>query len=150
VEREKRLVIISIFSKYRVWNFPEEYVQMLREEFPEFAFIQTREKSDYLDNIGAAEIVVSFRFTPEDFHLSRSMKWLHIAGAGVGKIIFDDLIKSEVIITKTSGINKEAVSEMAWGFILCLSKMFPVWIENKMKGDILSDTIDFTGISRER
>ncbi|MDD3626438.1 MAG: D-2-hydroxyacid dehydrogenase [bacterium] len=143
MENNKRIVMISIFSKYRFWNFPEGYVQKLQDEFKEFKFIQTKNKEEFNQYLPKAEVFATFRFSPDDFKKAVSLKWLHIAGAGVGRIIFDELIKSQVIITKTSGINKEAVSEMAWSFILSLAKMHPVWLEYKKKGDILSSEIDF-------
>lgn len=141
--KNKRLGLISIFSKYRVWNFPEKYVKQLNQEFSEFKFLQTKNKSQFLELIPDAEILVSFRFKAEDFQKAKNLKWIHYGGAGVGKIIFEDLMKSDMIVTKSAGINAEAVAEMTWAFILGIAKMIPTWISFKNKGNILADEINF-------
>ena len=141
--KKSRLVLISIFSKYRTWNLSNEIVEKLSHEFPEFKFIQTKNKSEFLKYIPETEILLSFRFSAKDFLIAKKLKWIHFGGAGVGRIIFDQLLQSDVIITKSAGINTEAVAEMAWSFILALAKMFPAWLENKNNGDILSDRINF-------
>lgn len=51
-----------------------------------------------------------------------SLKWIHIAAAGVDSLMFDDLVESEVVVTNSRGIFDRPIAEFVLGTILAFAK----------------------------
>ena len=55
---------------------------------------------------------------------AQDLKWIHWCGAGVDALLFDDLQKSEVILTNAGGIFDRAMAEYVLGYMLIETKGF--------------------------
>ena len=52
------------------------------------------------------DILVCYKITPELFsYRSDKLKWIHIGASGIDVSLFNDIIKSKVMITNSKGIN---------------------------------------------
>lgn len=51
-----------------------------------------------------------------------SLRWLHVAAAGVDKLLFPELVASEVVVTNARGIFDRAMAEFVLGSILAVAK----------------------------
>ncbi len=56
--------------------------------------------------------------------VSPDLKWIQIGAAGIEKSLFQEVLKSKVIVTNASGIHADPVSEYVMSAILYFSKMF--------------------------
>ncbi len=52
------------------------------------------------------------------------LRWVHVATAGVDRVLFPDLIDSDVVLTNSRGVFDQALAEYALGLMLILSKEF--------------------------
>ena len=69
------------------------------------------------------DILVCYQITPELFNYSSDkLKWIHIGASGVDENLFDDILKSKVMITNARGINSRPVAEFVMSQILYFSK----------------------------
>lgn len=50
------------------------------------------------------------------------LKWIHIAAAGVDSLMFDDLVKSDVVVTNSRGVFDRPIAEFVLGQILSFAK----------------------------
>lgn len=57
------------------------------------------------------------------------LKWMQCMVAGADNILTDDIVKSDVILTNTSGIHVAQVSEVALEFMLMLAKRAPLYFK---------------------
>ena len=75
-----------------------------------------------------SEILLGWDFKGgEVIHQWRSaqdLKWIHWCGAGVDAVLFDDLRKSDVILTNAGGIFDRAMAEYILGYMLIETKGF--------------------------
>jgi len=55
---------------------------------------------------------------------AQDLKWIHWCGAGVDAVLFDDLRKSDVILTNAGGIFDRAMAEYVLGYMLIETKGF--------------------------
>ncbi len=53
---------------------------------------------------------------------ARSLRWLHIASAGVDKMLFPDLVASDVTVTNSRGVFDEPIAEYVLGLVLAFAK----------------------------
>jgi phosphoglycerate dehydrogenase-like enzyme len=51
-----------------------------------------------------------------------SLKWIHIAAAGVDSLMFDDLVESSVVVTNSRGVFDRPIAEFVLGQILAFAK----------------------------
>lgn len=50
------------------------------------------------------------------------LQWIHVAAAGVDKLLFDDLVESDVVVTNARGVFDRPIAEFVLGSILARAK----------------------------
>jgi phosphoglycerate dehydrogenase-like enzyme len=68
---------------------------------------------------------------PRVFHLANSVRWIHSLSAGVEKILFPELVASEVPVTNARGVFKRSLAEFAVLGILFHTKKVRRLIDNQ-------------------
>lgn len=53
---------------------------------------------------------------------AEELEWIHVAAAGVDKLLFDDLVRSEVVVTNARGIFDRPIAEFVLASILAFAK----------------------------
>ncbi|WP_104180215.1 D-2-hydroxyacid dehydrogenase [Arthrobacter sp. B0490] len=61
---------------------------------------------------------------PDAWHAAGSLRWLHVAAAGVDKLLFPDLVASDVVVTNAHGIFDQPMAEYVLGAVLHAAKGF--------------------------
>ena len=69
------------------------------------------------------DVLVTYKITPDLFNCrSENLKWIHIGASGIEENLFEDLIKSKVILTNSKGINSKPVAEFIISQIMFFAK----------------------------
>ncbi|WP_241991162.1 D-2-hydroxyacid dehydrogenase [Cryobacterium sp. Hh38] len=63
-----------------------------------------------------------------------SLKWIHVAAAGVDKLLFDGLRQSGVVVTNSRGIFDRPIAEFVLGSILAMAKDLPGSLRRQWDG----------------
>jgi len=53
---------------------------------------------------------------------ARALRWVHVAGAGVDRVLFDDLVASDVVVTNSRGVFDQPMAEYVLGMVLMFAK----------------------------
>ncbi|PPB49724.1 hydroxyacid dehydrogenase [Arthrobacter pityocampae] len=61
---------------------------------------------------------------PAAWHAAGSLRWLHVAAAGVDKLLFPGLVASDVVVTNAHGIFDQPMAEYVLGAMLHAAKGF--------------------------
>ncbi|TKV28459.1 D-2-hydroxyacid dehydrogenase [Arthrobacter sp. NamB2] len=61
---------------------------------------------------------------PAAWHAAGSLRWLHVAAAGVDKLLFPGLVSSDVTVTNAHGIFDQPMAEYVLGAVLHAAKGF--------------------------
>ncbi|HWE89716.1 MAG TPA: D-2-hydroxyacid dehydrogenase [Pseudonocardiaceae bacterium] len=83
-------------------------------------------EADLADALPGAEILFLWDF--RSAALARAwasvdtLRWVHIASAGVDKLLFPELITSDVVVTNSRGVFEEPIAEYVLGLVLCFAK----------------------------
>ncbi|MBI1798573.1 MAG: D-2-hydroxyacid dehydrogenase [Candidatus Eisenbacteria bacterium] len=101
-----------------VWNLPAAQLERLRGDFPGVRFDSpaTREEANAI--LAEADVVCGYAVTPANFALAKRLRWIHVAAAGVGGVLFPELIASEVALTNGRGLHAVAMAEHALAVML--------------------------------
>ena len=102
------------------------------KEYKDFSFIHIADNKDLSNNIEDLDILVCYGISPNIFNLrSEKLKWIHIGASGIEENLFNDVLKSRVMITNSKGINSKPVAEFIMAQILYFSKRFKECTEFK-------------------
>ena len=89
------------------------------------SFIHISDYKSLKKNLKDLDILVCYGITPELFkYRSDKLKWIHIGASGVEDSLFNDVLKSRVMITNAKGINSKPVAEFIMSQILYFAKRF--------------------------
>ena len=65
------------------------------------------------------------------WHAADSLEWVHVAGAGVDAVLFDELVESDVTVTNSRGVFDRSIAEYVIGTMLMFAKDFRATIEHQ-------------------
>ncbi len=101
-------------------------------KFRNISFIHISDHKSLIRNFKNLDILVCYGINPDLFsYRSDKLKWIHIAAAGVEDSLFDEIIKSKIVITNAKGINSKPVAEFVLSQILYFSKRFSECLDFK-------------------
>ena len=135
MSERKLKVLIALYHKLPPWNFPERMAASLREEFPSVEIGRAASQEELEKGIEDADILFGWRLPREVFLRARRLKWVHIAAAGVGGSLHQEMIASPVIMTNSRGIHSIPAAEHAMGLILSLLRKLPRAIVYQKQGE---------------
>jgi phosphoglycerate dehydrogenase-like enzyme len=84
--------------------------------------------------IADAEAYAGFGISRPLFAAARRLRWVHTAAAGVGGLLFPELIASEVVITNSAGVHAIPMAETVVGGILYLLRGFDFAVDRQRVG----------------
>jgi phosphoglycerate dehydrogenase-like enzyme len=64
-----------------------------------------------------------------------ALRWVHATSAGVDKLIFDEMVASDVLITNSRGVFDTAMAEYVLGLVLAMAKDLPGTLRHQDRGE---------------
>lgn len=93
------------------------------EAVAEVRYARAAELADAIPGADALLLWDFFSTAVEDvWAYADSLKWIHVAAAGVDKLLFDGLRQSDVVVTNSRGIFDRPIAEFVLGSILAMAK----------------------------
>ena len=118
-------ILVSIFSDILTWNIPDAHVRRLRECFPHHQFAHARDAAETDALAPDAEIAFSSLIRRSTLAAAPRLKWIHSPAAGVGSMLFPEMIGSPVVVTNSRGTHAEAMAEHVIGVIIAVLRKVP-------------------------
>lgn len=103
-------VAVGIFST-PVWTLEPRYVGELRRRFPDVEFTQAFSPAELETIIADAEIAFSSMVRETTLAHARKLRWVHSTAAGVGGSLFPGLVKSDIVLTNSKGVQSASLAE---------------------------------------
>lgn len=76
--------------------------------------------------LGGTDVLLAWDFSSEALRTAwthaSSLRWVHVAAAGVDRMLFDELVESDVVVTNGRGVFDQPVAEFVLGYILAVVK----------------------------
>lgn len=96
------------------------------QEIEELAEVRLTKADGLAAAMAGADVLYQWHsFSPalkENWAAASSLKWVHVSAAGVSQLLFDELIRSDVVYTNSRGVLSRAIAEFALGFVLDFAK----------------------------
>ena len=95
-------------------------------EIEELAEVRLTKADGLADALDGADVLYQWHsFSPalrENWDAASSLRWVHVSAAGVSQLLFDDLIRSNVVYINSRGVLSRAIAEFALGLVLDMAK----------------------------
>jgi len=111
-------VVEFIRDQDKVWDLPTPVMDRLRCDFPAVEFVSPRDQPEADRAVRSAEVVLGWAVRQQNFRTAERLRWIQVTAAGVGHMLFPELVESEVVVTNGRGIHAVAMAEHTIGVIL--------------------------------
>ncbi len=75
-----------------------------------------------LDVIPDVDILIAGTFNKDILKKAERLKWVHALAAGVDRLLFPEFLKSDIVLTNSSGVHPIPISEHVLGMMLMFSR----------------------------
>ena len=118
-----RLTVIEFMrDDEAVWNLPRRLVDDLARGFPGVRFESPPDRAAAEALLGEADVVYGPLLRPENIRLAHRLRWVHVSAAGVGSVLFPELVASDVVLTNGRGLHAVSMAEHALGLMLAFAR----------------------------
>jgi phosphoglycerate dehydrogenase-like enzyme len=133
-------ILVAIYSEFQSWCIPEPQLDELRRAFPEHTFVRADSDDAALVAVPDVDAAFSSRITRAHLAAARRLRWIHSPAAGVGAMLFPEMVRSSVIMTNSRGNSSTTIAEHVMAVALALLRDFPlawrrqqerVWAQNE-------------------
>lgn len=104
-------ILVAIYSPFASWCIPDAQVEALRRQFPEHTFVRADTDAQTLARIADADIAFSSLINEQHFHAAARLAWIHSPAAGVGSMLFPEMVASPIVITNSRGNSSATIAE---------------------------------------
>ena len=125
-------VLVAIYGQHP-WNIPDANVESLRRRFPHFTFDHAADEAEVIARIGDADVGFLGRLRAPGFARAGRLRWVHSPAAGVGNLMFPELIASDVTITNSRGLHGLVIAEHVIGVAIALFRQLHVDVRAQLE-----------------
>lgn len=133
-------ILVAIYSPFPSWCIPDAQVEHLRREFPEHTFTRADSDAEMLARIVDTDVLYGARLNRSHLAAARRLRWIHSPAAGVGNMLFPEMVASPVILSNSRGNSAVTIAEHVLAVTLALLRQLPlawqrqterVWAQNE-------------------
>jgi phosphoglycerate dehydrogenase-like enzyme len=134
-------VLVAVHSPVSLWNIPAAHVEQLRAAFPQHTFVHVVDEAGVAAHVGDADVAFMSELRPAHLAAARQLRWVHSPAAGVGSMLFPEMLDSAVVLSNSRGMSAETIAEHVLGVTLALFRKLPLalrsqaarhWAQNDM------------------
>jgi phosphoglycerate dehydrogenase-like enzyme len=124
-------VLVAIYSPFASWCIPEAQVEWLRREFPRHTFSRANSDKETLERIADVDVVFGATVRPDQLAAARKLRWIHSPAAGIGNMLFPEMVASPVLMTNSRGNSAATIAEHTVGVTLALLRDLPLAVRRQ-------------------
>ncbi len=124
------------FVRYEdgVWNLPPARMEALAAEFPGVRFDSPADRAAAERLLPEADIVLGWAVRRSNFATARRLRWVQLTAAGVGGLLFPELVESPVVVTNARGLHAVSMAEHALGVLLTFARKLHLARDAQLRG----------------
>jgi D-2-hydroxyacid dehydrogenase (NADP+) len=105
-----------------MWTLPRHEVARIAERLSGDDVIDARSSAERIAAYPGAEVIVANRMNAAEFDAARDARWIHATAVGVGGLMIQPVVESDVIVTNTKGVHSDAIAEHALALALAVRR----------------------------
>ena len=93
---------------------------------PDHTIVHTASSDATLAAIADVDVAFSAQITPVELSAARKLRWIHSPAAGVGSMLFPEMVASDVVMTNSRGTSAVTIAEHTIAVTLALLRNLPL------------------------
>ena len=118
-------VVIGVISPAPAWVLPRRFVDQLRLDFPQHTFLDAWDRETLRRLLPEADVAFTPFIDRDVFGSAARLRWVQSPAAGVGSLMFPELLASAVVLTSARGIRARSIAEHVLGVTIALARRLP-------------------------
>lgn len=139
------LILVSVHSPVAVWNIPAEYVSRLRRQFSAHTFLHATNAAETKALLPEVDILFASEIDRSEFEVATRLRWIHSPAAGVGGMLFPEMVASPVVITNSRGVSADTMAEHVVAVTLAVFRNLPLAVERQLQHVWAQDELSMRG-----
>jgi D-2-hydroxyacid dehydrogenase (NADP+) len=136
-------ILVGVISPAAIWVMPRQFVDSLRAQFPQHAFLEAWDRDAIRQQLPAADVAFTPFIDRDVFPTATRLQWIQSPAVGVGRLMFPELHASPVVITSAKGIRARSIAEHVIGVSIALARRLPLalraqaahrWAQDELEG----------------
>ncbi len=115
-----------------VADMAERHRQQIRDVSPRVQVEQTMDRARVVRLAAEAEVIVGWNLPREAVQEARHLRWIHSTAAGVDQLLLPEVLERDIVVTDSSGIHAEPITEHVLAVMLAFARRLPVAFRNQM------------------
>jgi len=137
------IVAVGVISPATIWVMPRHFVDDLRRAFPQHTFLDAWDRESLRELLPQADVAFTPFVDRDVFPRATRLRWVQSPAAGVGSLMFPELLASPVIVTSARGIRARSIAEHVIGVTIALARQLPLamraqgqhrWVQDELEG----------------
>jgi phosphoglycerate dehydrogenase-like enzyme len=133
--------LIVHYHSFELWHAPSWIRERLQLEFPDHHFLQLQNYDRVPQEIADTDVFIGWSLRPEQFGAAKKLRWIHSPAAAVHQLMYPELVRSNVVVTNSTGIHGPVVAEHAIAVLLALAKRLPRAMQYQSKHEWSQDQL---------
>jgi phosphoglycerate dehydrogenase-like enzyme len=126
-------ILIVHHHNFELWGAPAWIRERLQQQFPAHQFLQFQNYDRVQEEIPDTDIFIGWSLRPQQFASAKKLRWIHSPAAAIHQLMYPELVKSNVVVTNSTGIHGPVVAEHAIAVLLALAKRLPQAMQYQAK-----------------
>ena len=118
-------VVVAVISPAPAWVMPRRFVDQLRADFPQHAFLDAWDRETLRRLLPEADVAFTPFIDRDVFASATRLRWVQSPAVGVGSLMFPALLASGVVLTSARGIRARSIAEHVLGVTIALARRLP-------------------------
>jgi len=109
-----------------MWTIPGEQVERLRALFPAHTILHARDDAEVAPMIAEADVLFSSHVHRHQLAAAARLRWIHSPAAGVGNMLYPEMVASPVVMTNSRGLSADVIAEHVLALSLAFYRQLPL------------------------
>ena len=141
------VVVVGVISPAAIWVMPRRFVDDLRRSFPQHQFLDAWDRDTLRRLLPQADVAFTPFVDRDIFPTTSRLRWVQSSAAGVGSLMFPELLASDVVVTSARGIRARAIAEHVLGATIALARRLPVAVRAQAAHEWAPDRLEGVGLA---
>ena len=110
----------------------EHHLHQIRRVAPGAEVEQTTDRARVVDLAPEVDVIVGWNVSREAVQRAGRLRWIHSTAAGVDHLLHPEILERDIILTTSSGIHAESITEHVLALMLAFARRLHVAIRNQL------------------
>ena len=133
--------LIVHYHSFELWHAPLWIRERLQQDFHGHTFVQLQNYDRVPEEIPDTDVFIGWSLRPEQFADAKKLRWIHSPAAAVHQLMYPEMVRSNVVVTNSTGIHGPVVAEHAIAVLLALAKRLPQAMQYQAKHEWSQDQL---------